>query len=98
MYVTKTCPPNARIPDGAYHAVIAGSSNAPRASATRFQLPSKTSTRSLWKSVAYRRPFANVTPRKIAPTPVLSTVISAFFDQLSGTVGVQARRRPSSQA
>ena len=82
---------------GAYQAEICGSSNEP-ATLTGRQLESKTSTRSLWKSVAYSRPPASATPRKIDPCPVRSTTTSAFVDHAVGTVAVHARMCPSSHA
>ncbi len=54
--------------------------------------------RSLWKSVAYSRPRASVTPRNSVPDAPVSTATTACLDQPFGTVGAQPRIIPSSQA
>ena len=85
------------MPNGAYQAGIARSTNAPRRT-TRRQRPSKTSTRPLWKSVAYSRSPAIASPRNTAALAASSTATSATSDQLWGTAGDQPRIVPSSEA
>ena len=91
------CPSIARMPNGAYHGGIDVSVNAP-ARRTRRQCASYTSTRALWKSVAYTRSPSIATPRKTAASAASSTTTSACVDHPPGTVGVQARSIPSSHA
>jgi hypothetical protein len=60
-YVTKTLPPSSWIPNGAQPAGILGSSNPPTRVAGLNEA-SRTSTRALWKSVAYRRSAVVASP------------------------------------
>src|SRR6266542_5123297 len=85
------------MPKGAYQLGIERSTNAP-CRTTRRQRESKTTTRALWKSVAYSRPPASVSPRKTVPDAPVSTAITAWVDQAFGIVGVQALIIPSSHA
>src|SRR6266567_1102108 len=65
-YVTNTREPIVWMPKGAKPAGSFGSTKAPGA-VTRFHPPSKTSTRALWKSVAYSRGPDGRTGRATAP-------------------------------
>ena len=100
-YVTNTRPPTTRMPNGAYHAGIFGSTNAPRRDdappvlvedddAPVVEVGRVEPVRAAERAIA--------SPRKIAPFAPSSTATTASADQPCGTVGDQPRIVPSSHA
>src|SRR5438128_12629568 len=86
------------MPNGAYRRGMPGSVNAP-ARFTRLNCPSKTSTRRLWKSVAYRKSPLSVEamarPLYSASTlRRLTTVDERVHGGRGRTPGLQPRMRP----